>query len=30
MMVEKETGIFEDSQFPSIWLPFRSPGGVIR
>ncbi|OJJ67705.1 hypothetical protein ASPBRDRAFT_186336 [Aspergillus brasiliensis CBS 101740] len=30
MMVEKETGIFEDSQFPSIWVPFRSPGGGIR
>ncbi|KAI2921278.1 hypothetical protein CBS63078_2712 [Aspergillus niger] len=29
-MVEKETGIFENSQFPSIWQPFRCPSGEIR
>ncbi|GKZ52258.1 hypothetical protein AnigIFM49718_000133 [Aspergillus niger] len=29
-MVEKETGVFDNSQFPSIWVPFGGPSGEIR
>ncbi|KAI5458906.1 SNF2 family N-terminal domain-containing protein [Mariannaea sp. PMI_226] len=30
MMTEKEAGIYDDAQFPTMWTPFKSPNGVIR
>ncbi|RAL06528.1 DEAD/DEAH box helicase [Aspergillus homomorphus CBS 101889] len=30
MMIEKEEGIFEGAQFPSMWVPFKAPDGKFR
>ncbi|KAF4452090.1 hypothetical protein F53441_5022 [Fusarium austroafricanum] len=30
MMIEKEAGIYENAQFPTIWVPHKSPRGDIR
>ncbi|KAF5542807.1 SNF2 family domain-containing protein [Fusarium phyllophilum] len=30
MMIEKEAGIYENAQFPAIWVPHKSPKGDIR
>ncbi|OJJ99038.1 hypothetical protein ASPACDRAFT_53171 [Aspergillus aculeatus ATCC 16872] len=30
MMIEKEEGIFEGAQFPSMWVPFTGPDGKFR
>ena len=30
MMVEKETGIYDHAQFPSMWKAYISPRGQVR
>ncbi|KAF5659326.1 hypothetical protein FDENT_13940 [Fusarium denticulatum] len=30
MMIEKEAGVYENAQFPAIWVPHTSPRGEIR
>lgn len=30
MMIEKELGIYENSQFPSMWKTFHSPNKKVR
>ncbi|KAF5625484.1 SNF2 family domain protein, partial [Fusarium sp. NRRL 52700] len=30
MMIEKEAGVYENAQFPAMWVPHKSPSGDIR
>ncbi|KAF5532217.1 SNF2 family domain-containing protein [Fusarium mexicanum] len=30
MMIEKEAGVYENTQFPVMWVPHKSPSGDIR